>query len=76
MRQADGLFVELVALRNKNLRPHQIDARDHFSDSVFDLDAGIHFDEIPFLRIDVVQEFDSARVAIFRFLGETDGGIA
>ncbi len=64
LRQRKRLFVQLVPLRDENLRAHQVDAGDHFRDGVFHLNARVDFDEIPFLRVDVVQEFDGAGIAI------------
>src|SRR5580704_14545188 len=52
-RQRERLFVQFVALRNENLRAHQIDASHHFGDGMLDLNARIYFDEIPFLSVDV-----------------------
>ncbi len=68
--------MQRVALRDENLRLHQVDAGYHFGDGMLDLDARVDFDEIPLLRIDVVQEFDRARIAIVRFAREGDRGFA
>ncbi len=40
------------------------------------LDAGVHLDEEPFLRIDVVEELDRARVVVADLLRERDRGLA
>ena len=68
--------MQLVALRYENLRAHEVDAGHHFGDSVFDLNARIHFDEIPFLSVDVVEELDCACVAVVCFSRQTNRGIA
>src|SRR6266849_6067136 len=64
LRQGNRRFVQLVALRDKNLRTHQVDAGDHFGDGVLDLNAGIDLDEIPSPRINAVEKFYGSRVAI------------
>jgi len=56
--------VELVALRDENLRAHEIDAGDHFGHGVLDLNAGIDLDEIPLLRINIVEKLDGSRITI------------
>jgi hypothetical protein len=42
---------ERATLRNEDLGPHEVDARDHLGDRVLDLDARIHFDEVPLARL-------------------------
>ena len=66
-RQRERRRMQLVSLRNQNLRPHQVDPGDHFCDRVLHLDARIHFDEIPFLRIYVVEKLNGSCIAVFRF---------
>ena len=41
----------------------EIDAGDHFGDGMFDLDAGVHFDEIEAAVL--VEEFDGADADVF-----------
>ena len=65
-----------MALRDENLRLHQVDAGDHFGDGVLDLDARVDFDEIPLLGIDVVEEFDGAGVAVVGFARQANRGFA
>src|ERR1700676_3578031 len=75
-RQRERLLVELVALRDQNLRADQVDARHHLGYGVFYLDAGIHFDEVPVLGVYVVEELDCACIAVVGLASETHGGIA
>ncbi len=76
LRQRQRGLVQLITLRDKNLRTHQVDAGDHFGDGVFYLDAGIHFDEIPLAGIHVVEKFDGAGVAIVGFARQLQRGVA
>ena len=69
-------LVQFMALRNQDLRAHQVDARDHLGDRVLNLDSRIHFDEIPLLRIDIEQEFHRAGIPVARRLGNSHGGVA
>jgi hypothetical protein len=55
---------ERAALGDENLRAHEINARDHFSHRVLDLDARVHFDEAPFLPVHVVKELDRPGVIV------------
>ena len=61
---------------DENLRANEIDAGDLFSDGVFDLDSGVHLDKEPFFSVEVIKEFDRARVIVADFLGDAHGGIA
>ncbi len=63
-RQSNWRFVKLIPLRDENLRAHQVDAGNHFGYRVFDLNARIHLDEIPLLRIDIVEKLDGPCIAI------------
>ena len=65
-----------MALRDENLRLHQVDAGDHFGDGVLDLDARVDFDEVPLLGIDVVEKFDGAGVAVVGFAREAHSSFA
>ena len=65
LRNVQRRLVELTALRDEDLRFHQVDARDHFGDGVLDLNARIDFDEIKLAGIDVEEEFDRAGRLIF-----------
>ena len=44
---ADFGAVQRVALRDQDLRAHEVDAGDHLGDRVLDLDARVHLDEEP-----------------------------
>ena len=48
----------------ENLRAHQIDAGDDFRDGVLHLDARVHLDEEPFVRVEIVEEFHRAGVVV------------
>ena len=56
--------VQRMALRDQNLRAHQVDARDDFRDRVLHLDARVHLDEEPFVRVEIEQELHRARVVV------------
>ena len=64
--QGKRWLLELVILRDQDLRSHQVDAGHHFCNRVLDLNARVHFDEIPFLRIHIVEKFHRAGIAVFR----------
>src|ERR1700733_5587954 len=53
---------KIAAGGNANLLEDQIDIRDHLSDRMLDLDAGIHFDEIELAVF--VEELDGADTEI------------
>ena len=60
--EANVIVGQRPALRDEQLRPHDIPPRDDFRHGMFDLDARVHFDEEELLRIGVVQELDGAGV--------------
>ena len=66
--------MKLVALRHQYLRAYQVNSRDHFRDGVLHLNARVHFNEIPLLRIDVVQELDRTCIAILRLTRQFNCG--
>ncbi len=68
--------VQLVALRDQNLRAHEIEAGDDFGDGVLDLDARVHLDEEPFVLVEVVEKFNRAGVVVADFARHARGGIA
>ena len=53
LRNRNGFVVQIVALRDENLRAHNVDSGDDFGHSVFDLNARIHLDEEPVVGIDI-----------------------
>src|SRR5450830_140494 len=55
-------ITQLFAEGDANLFLHDVDAGDHFRDRMFDLHAGIHFDEIELFVF--IQEFEGAGTAI------------
>ena len=65
-----------MALGDEDLRADEVDAGDALGDGVLDLDAGVHFDEEPFLGIHVVEELDGAGVVVADVAGELGGGFA
>ena len=48
------------ALGNQNLRPDDINIGDFLGDRMFDLHAGVHFDEIEFIGVHIHQELDGS----------------
>ena len=46
-------FSQAFALRNENLSPHDIYARDFFCHRMLHLNTGVHFDEIKFFTVHV-----------------------
>ena len=72
--EADGLFVEFVALGGEDLAADEIDAGDEFGDGVFDLDARVDFDEVEFAGFGIDEEFDRAGVVIAGFAREFECG--
>ncbi len=65
-----------VALRDEDLCLDQVDAGHHFGDGMLHLNARVDLDEIPLLRIDVVEKFDGASIAVVGFVCKADGGFA
>jgi hypothetical protein len=74
-RQRHFRAVQRVTLRDLDLAAHDVDAGDHFGDSVFHLDARVHLDEEPLAAIHVHQELDGAGVVVARGARERNGGI-
>ena len=66
---------EFFALGHPQLRLHQIHARDHFGDGVFDLNARIHFQKVE-LPFRCQQEFQCASTNIAHGLTQTHGSFA
>ena len=56
--------MQLVTLRDEDLRAHEVDARHHFGHGVFHLNTRIDLDEIPFLRTNIVEKFDGSGITI------------
>ncbi len=48
--------------RNADLLAHEVDAEDRFGDRMFDLQAGVHLDEVELAVL--VQELDRARADV------------
>ena len=53
---------QLLARSDHELRLHEIDAGDEFGHGMFDLDAGVHLDEVELAVF--VQELEGAGVAV------------
>ena len=49
-----------LAFGNQDLCAHDVDAGDLLGHGVFNLHAGVHLDEVKFLRLHIHQEFDGA----------------
>jgi len=75
-RHGHRLFVHVEALGNQNLAAHDVDLGHHFGDSVFHLDARVHFDEEELLRIEIHQELDGARADVADLATEPDRRVA
>ena len=75
-RNRDFRVVQFVALRDKNLRAHQVHAGDLFRHGMLDLDARVHLDEKPFVGIDIEQKFHGSGVVVLNRFGEFNGGFA
>ena len=58
------------------MRLHDVDAGHLFGDGVFNLDAGIHLDEVEFLIVHIHQEFDGARTFILHMGADLPGHFA
>ena len=76
LRQAQLRVVQMAALRDQNLRAHQVNAGDDLGDGVLDLDARVHLDEEPFVRVEIEEEFDRAGVVVADVRGDVHGGVA
>ena len=57
-------FGQAFALSDQDLRLNDVDACHLFGDSMFDLHAGVHFDEIELGRVHIHQKFNRARAFI------------
>ena len=73
---------EIIELRTKalacgdaDLFANEIDAVDFFGHGVFDLDAGIHFEEVVVARV-IDEKLHGAGVFVVDGFGEFDGGLA
>ena len=62
---------QLLSGSDANLQVHQIKPGHKFSDGMFDLQAGIHFQEIE-IAVCVGEEFDGAGVAVAGGFGRLD----
>ena len=67
--------MQLVALRDQDLRADDVDAGDHLGDRVLDLHARIDLDEEPLARIHVDEKLDRAGVVVAGCARKLDGGI-
>ena len=63
-RDAHFLAVERVPHRDENLRAQEVHAGDFLRHRVLHLDARIHLDEEPLVRIEIEQVFHRARVVV------------
>ena len=60
-----------MALRNEDLRAHDVDTGDHFGNGVLDLDAGVHLDEVV-VAFAVDEEFHGAGRDVADLLRDLD----
>ena len=65
-----------MPLRDQDLRAHQINARDDLRHRVLHLDARVHLDEKPFVRVEIEQKLDRAGVVVANPLGDLHRGVA
>ena len=72
----DWRLVQRMPSGDEELALHQVDAGDHLGHGVFDLDARVDLDEVERARVDIHEEFDSARAAVADGRAELDGGRA
>ncbi len=61
---------------DQNLTAHDVDTGDNFSYGVLYLDAGVHFNEEPFVGVQIVEEFNSAGVVVADGFCNLYGGLA
>ena len=66
---------EFFALGHAQLRLHQIHARDHFGNSVFDLNASVHFQKVK-LAFGREQKFQRTSTNVPNHLTQTHGSFA
>ncbi len=71
-RKADVRAGQGIALCHEDLRAHQINARDPLGNGVFDLDAGVHLDEIILAAL-IHEELQRAGVYVFDVFGDFHG---
>ena len=69
------LGTKALACGDADLFANEIDAVDFFGYGVFDLDAGIHFEEVVVARV-IDEELHGAGVFVVDGFGEFDGGLA
>jgi hypothetical protein len=58
-----------------DLGADDVDAGDFIGDGVFDLDAGVDFDEEPLAGVGIDEEFDGAGAGVVSGAAELDGGV-
>ena len=68
--------VQRVPLGDQDLRAHEVEAGDDFGDRVLHLDPGVHLDEEPPVRVQVVKKLDRAGIIVANFLRHPRGGFA
>ena len=67
---SDGGLVKFFALGDENLGTDKVNSGDTFGYGVFNLNAGVHFDEEPLLGIHVVEEFHGSGIVVSDIAGE------
>src|SRR3569623_2559884 len=65
---------QVTACSDTNLFQHEIDACNHFSDRMLDLDAGVHFDEIELAVL--VKELDGTDAEIIHLAHRLGANLA
>ena len=65
-----------IALRDEDLRTHNVRVGDFFGHCVLDLNTRVHLDEEPLIRVDIDEELDGPCVVIADAFDEVDGRMA
>ena len=68
--------MQSVALRDQNLRAHDVDSGNDFGHGMLDLNARIHLDKEPLIGVDIEQKLNSSRVVVTDFARDAHRGVA
>ena len=71
-RHANIGVVQTTAHRDKDLRLHDVEPGHFFGDRVFDLDAGVHFNEEELVRVSIDQKLDRTGVLVTHLFANID----
>ena len=70
LRSFAGGFGDGLALSDQDLCLHDVDAGDFLGHGMFDLNAGVHFDEVELTCFHIHQEFYSARTFVIHMFAD------